>query len=93
MPPAEDYPPVRVYDSAVERVTVEEMVNLGQSLIDRIRTANSEILCEAVVVKSVATLRIMNSRGGQADYKKSVFGLGIEGTLIRGMPRRWRRLP
>ena len=84
MPPAEDYPPVRVYDSAVERVTVEEMVNLGQSLIDRIRTANSEILCEAVVVKSVATLRIMNSRGGQADYKKSVFGLGIEGTLIRG---------
>jgi len=84
MSPAADYPQVQVYDSAVERVAVEEMVNLGQSLIDRVRSANLEILCEAVVVKSVATLRIMNSRGGQADYKKSVFGLGIEGTLIRG---------
>ncbi len=84
MPPAGDYPQVQVYDPEVERVAVEEMVELGQSLIDTVRTTNSEILCEAVVTKSVATLRIMNSRGGQATYRKSVFALGIEGTLIRG---------
>jgi PmbA protein len=84
MPQATDYPQVQVYDAGVETVAVEEMVNLGQSLIDRVRAANSEILCEAVVARSVATLRILNSRGGQASYKKSVFGLAIEGTLIRG---------
>lgn len=84
MPQAADYPQVQVYDPGIEAVSVEEMVNLGQSLVDKVRATNSDLLCEAVVTRSVATLRILNSRGGQASYKKSVFGLGIEGTLIRG---------
>jgi PmbA protein len=84
MPQATDYPQVQVYDPGVEGVSLEEMVNLGQSLIDRVREANADILCEAVVVRSVVSLSILNTRGGQASYKKSVFGLGIEGTLIRG---------
>ncbi len=84
MPLATDYPPVQVYDPAVERIAVEEMVSLGQSLMDKVRGANSDVLCEAMVTKNVTILRILNSRGGQASYKKSVFGLDIEGTLIRG---------
>ena len=84
MPQAVDYPEVQVYDPGVEAVSVDGMVELGQSLIDRVRAASSDIICEAGVSKSVASLRILNSRGGQASYKKSMFGLSIEGMLIRG---------
>ena len=28
-------------------------------------------------------MRVINSRGGQAEYRKSAFGLGVSGTLVR----------
>jgi len=41
-------------------------------------------MCEAEVAKVEITVNIINSRGGQADYRASAFSLGIEGTLVRG---------
>jgi PmbA protein len=59
------------------------MVELGQSVIDRVCQHTPEILCDARVVKAVGSVRILNSRGGQASYSRSLFGLSIEGNLIR----------
>jgi PmbA protein len=42
------------------------------------------VICEGGVTKGTYTLSIMNSRGGQANFRQSVFGLGIEGQRIRG---------
>lgn len=78
------YPPVEVYDPAVEAVSIEHMVELGQSLIDAVRSHTPEILCEAGVTKTVSTMEILNSRGGNASFKKSVFALSAGGTLVRG---------
>jgi PmbA protein len=36
------------------------------------------------VTKGIISLRIINSRGGQASYQKSIFSVGIIGSLIRG---------
>ncbi len=84
LPPLEVYPRVEVYDPKMEAVTEEEMVELGQSLIDRVRRHTPEIVCEASVSAGTISVEILNSRGGRAAYKKSVFGVGIEGVLIRG---------
>ncbi|MEE9324802.1 MAG: metallopeptidase TldD-related protein [Dehalococcoidia bacterium] len=84
LPSSNSYPSVEVYDPEVEAVTVEQMVELGQSLVDGVRKHTPEILCDAGVTQSVTEVNIINSRGGQTGYKKSVFGLGLEGTLIRG---------
>jgi len=78
------YPEVEVYDSSVEVASEEYMVGLGQSLIDRVREHTPELICEAGVSKSIITVEIMNSRGGKATYQKSIFGIEIEGVLIRG---------
>jgi PmbA protein len=78
------YPKVSVFDPAVQNVAIKDMVGLGEAMISTITTHTPGILCEASVTRGVITFRLMNSRGGKAEYKKSFFGLGIEGNLITG---------
>jgi PmbA protein len=65
-------------------MTIEPMVELGEKLIATVIRHTPELVCEAAAAKGIVSVRIMNSRGGQATYRKSVSGLGIEGSLIRG---------
>jgi PmbA protein len=82
LPGLMDYPPVAVLDTAVESVSIEEMVNLGEEMIATITGHTPDIVCEAGVSRGVISVRIINSRGGQVDYRKSLFSLDIEGSLI-----------
>ena len=83
-PGFQSYSPVAVFDTEVEFVSEEAMVELGQSLIDRVRAAEPEIVCEASVKRSISAIEIRNSNGGEAGYRKSVYSLAIEGVLVRG---------
>jgi PmbA protein len=83
-PEASDYPEIKTYDPAVKRLTVEEMSELGTQLIETVRSGTPELQCEAVVSKSLVTVRLMNSRGGKAEHRHSVFGIGIEGQIVTG---------
>ena len=78
------FPPVEVYDPEVERFPTEEMVQIGQDLIDIIRANHPEVQCEGRVAKGVSTITLLNSRGGSVSYTKSVFGVSLEGTIVRG---------
>ena len=78
------YPQVEIFDPEVESVPLEKMIELGEELVAQITHHTPDIICEAGVTKDILSVRIINSRGGQVDYRKSVFDLGIEGTLIRG---------
>lgn len=84
LPPFKTYPNIEVYDTRVETVSVEEMVELGYSLIAKVRDFSPDIICDAGATKSLICVDILNSRGGQASYKKSTFSLGLEGILTRG---------
>ena len=83
LPSLTSYPQIEVFDPGVESVSIEEMTKLGEELIATVRRHTPELVCEAALSKGVISVRIINSRGGQANYKQSVFGLGIEGQLIR----------
>jgi PmbA protein len=84
LPPTTPYPQVDIFDAAVESIAVEEMASLGEELIAIITKHTPDIICEAAVEKETFDLTIINSRGGQAEYKKSVFGIGVVGNLVRG---------
>lgn len=77
------YPQVDILDPQTDKVTVDEMVELGEKLISSIRKHTPDILCQASAVKGTTSVNIINSEGGQASYTKSFFELGIEGTLIK----------
>ena len=83
-PTSSSYPHVEVFDTAVESVPTGEMIKLGEELIAKVTGHTPGIVCEAGVNKGVISVRIMNSRGGQADYRKSFFSIGIEGNLTEG---------
>jgi len=83
LPSLTSYPQVEAYDPDTESVSLEKMVELGEQLITTVRGHTPALVCEAEATKGVISVRIINSRGGQANYRKSIFSLGIEGTLIR----------
>jgi len=83
LPSAQTYPQVEVYDPAVKTVTIEDMVETGNSLIAKVRGHTPELICQAELAKSIGEVKIHTSRGGEASYRKSFFTMGIEGTLIR----------
>jgi len=84
LPDLANYPEVDTYDPEVERVPLETMIALGQEMIDAVRGNNADIICEGGVDRDVISVRILSSNGGEASYRKSIFSLGIEGSLIRG---------
>jgi len=73
-----------IYDKDVKNVTLETMTGLGEKMIHAITTHSPEVICEAGVTKAIQECSIVNSRGGKASYKKTIFALGVEGQLIRG---------
>jgi len=83
LPSLTSYPQVEVFDPDIESVSIEEMAKLGEELIIAVRGHTPDIVCEAGVTKGIISVRIINSRGGQASYKQSIFSLGIEGQLVR----------
>ncbi|MDH5695713.1 MAG: TldD/PmbA family protein [Dehalococcoidia bacterium] len=84
LPPPTSHPQVDVFDPDVESISTEKMAQLGEKLIAIVTNHTPDIVCWAGVTKNISSIRIINSRGGQANYWKSAFGLGIYGSLIRG---------
>ncbi|HJX03259.1 MAG TPA: TldD/PmbA family protein, partial [Dehalococcoidia bacterium] len=83
-PGTAEYMHVDTFDPATERASIEDMAELGQRLIDKVRAHTVEIICEAHLSRGTAGVAVINSRGGQAYYKKSYFSMGVEGVLMKG---------
>jgi PmbA protein len=84
LPAKAKYPSIKVFDPDTESISIEKMIELGEELIALITKHTPDIICEAMVAKDIISLRLMNSGGGEASYKKSVFSLSLWGSLIRG---------
>jgi PmbA protein len=84
LPGKAQYPKVDVYDAAINKVSTKEMVGLGEEMIAALTKSTPGIMCEGGVSRGMITVRLANSRGGQAEFKKSFFSLGVEGTVVTG---------
>jgi PmbA protein len=82
-PSSTAHPDVKVFDPDTA-VSTEKMIELGEELIAIVKDHTPDIVCEVEVTRGVSSVHIINSRGGGISYRESVFGLGIEGSLIRG---------
>lgn len=82
-PSPKAYPQVDIFDSQIDEVTIDDMVELGEQLVAAIKQHTPRILCEASVTKGITSVHIINSGGGEASYNKSFFDLSLEGVLIQ----------
>ncbi len=83
-PGASPFPAVDIYDAAVADVPIKDMVQLGTSMIDTVVKHTPAVLCEAGLSRGTVTVTLLNSSGGKANYKKSFFGMDLEGNVIEG---------
>ncbi len=83
-PAIESYPEIKTYDKETESVSLERMISLVEEMLATVKKHNKDIVCEASVIKNFVSVQIVNTSGKSAGYSKSIFSLGIEGTLIRG---------
>ena len=84
LPSSAEHPEVPTYDPEVQQVSIEKMVELSQAMVDGVLAGHPDVLCDAGVSQSVVRVRILNSTGLDASYEKTVFSLGLGGTLVRG---------
>jgi PmbA protein len=84
LPDCREFPEVDVYDDAVAAVPIKDMVGLGETMVAAITGHTPGIICEGGAGRGVVSVRIINSRGGEANYRKSFFSLDIEGNLVEG---------
>lgn len=82
-PGSKVYPRIDVFDSQIDNMTTDDMVDLGEQSIATIRRHTPDIMCEASVIAGTASVHLINSEGGEASYKKSFFTLSLEGILIQ----------
>ena len=83
-PTQAEAPVVEVYDPATESVAVDDMVQLGQALIDTVRASEPDLLCQATVRRAIGTVTLGNSNGGGFTSRGSMYSAWVYGTLIRG---------
>ena len=78
------YPTVTITDPQTDAVPLDRMVQLGEGMIAKLRAHTPELTCHAGIGKGASTLRVMNTRGADATYRRTYFSVSVSGELIRG---------
>ena len=86
-PSLDNYPPVNTFDPAVGEVTMSEMVDMGSALITSITGHTAGVLCDVSVTRGMASVEMLNSQGGKANYNKSEWLLPGASPSILGLLR------
>ncbi|MBN2146759.1 MAG: TldD/PmbA family protein [Anaerolineales bacterium] len=84
MPPAQPLKPVKIYDPALLPLAKPEMIQLGQSMMDMIKSYNPEILAGAGLNKTIQKVQFANSAGAAYSEEHTNFDVGAGGQLVRG---------
>ncbi|XUX00665.1 MAG: TldD/PmbA family protein [Dehalogenimonas sp.] len=84
LPTRSAYPGVDTFDEAVLKVPTAKMVELGEKMITAVTSRYPDVLCDGGVETAQVSARVMNSRGVDTRYRKTVMGFGVQGTWVRG---------
>lgn len=72
------------YPDMGQSVPVEQLVDWGREMIDRIRSRYPEVLCEAELECDVETTRILNSLGLDCSYSDTTLSSYVATEWVRG---------
>jgi PmbA protein len=88
-PSPQKLPDVKVYDEAVPPVTKDEMVRIGEEMMELVKGYNPDILLNAGISKSVIRSQLANSAGIEYTAETTNFGVWVYGQWIRGTDILW----
>ncbi|MFZ2331222.1 MAG: metallopeptidase TldD-related protein [Atribacterota bacterium] len=68
---------LKLYDHSVSKKSIAKMIEIGNSIINRVNSLNSELRCDAGIVKQEGQVRYWNTHGASFDYQKTTFASSI----------------
>lgn len=83
LPEPSEYPLVSTYDPSAESWTTDSMVEVGEGMIQGVKSHYPDVNCDAGVSKVISSLSIVNSKGVNESYSQTTSAAGIEGMLVR----------
>ncbi|MBW4458803.1 MAG: TldD/PmbA family protein [Nodosilinea sp. WJT8-NPBG4] len=72
------------YPDMGQEVPVEQLIEWGQAMIDRIRSAYPEVICGVDVECDVETTRILNTKGLDCHYSDATLSSYLSADWVRG---------
>jgi len=82
-PGMSEAPAVQAFAQETADLPVDEMVGIGQSLVDGAIAVEPQLLCDASVRRAVSEVTIANSNGGHFSYRGTSLSAWLQGTLVR----------
>ncbi|HAJ33595.1 MAG TPA: hypothetical protein DCK79_09555 [Candidatus Atribacteria bacterium] len=68
---------INIYDKKVVDKSVEEMVKVGESIVERLKDFSRKLRCDVTIVKDCNEIEYFNSRGGNFSYNKTAIAYSI----------------
>lgn len=78
------YKDLELFDPRISQVSSEDLALYGQRLIDKAINYWPEVSWDATISKTQVKVGVMNTNGCIGEYEKSIFGMSLNGELIRG---------
>lgn len=74
----------KIYSDSVEKISIDGLVKDGETIIDKIKQYDKDVLVNVSFQKDVELVEINNSWGLEGKYKKSAFIAYVSGRVIDG---------
>jgi PmbA protein len=68
---------LKLYDHSVSEKSIDDMIEIGNNIIEKTHSFNNELRCDAGIVKQEGQIQYWNTHGASFDYQKTTFANSI----------------
>jgi len=68
---------INIYDRRVADKDIEEMIKIGEDIIEKIKDFSRKLRCDVSIVKDYSEVEYFNSRGGNFSYSKTAIAYSM----------------
>ncbi|MCK4240900.1 MAG: hypothetical protein KAX30_04700, partial [Candidatus Atribacteria bacterium] len=68
---------INIYDKKVVDKNIEEMIKIGENIIERLKNFNRKLRCDITIAKDCNEVEYLNSKGGNFSYNKTAISYSV----------------
>ena len=68
---------INIYDKKVVDKSIEEMVKVGESIVERLKDFSRKLRCDVTITKDYNEVEYLNSKGGNFSYNKTAIAYSV----------------
>jgi len=68
---------INIYDGEVVDKSIEDMIKVGESIVERLKDFNRKLRCDVTILKNYSEVEYLNSKGGNFSYHKTAIAYSV----------------